>query len=239
MRRKRAGGGLAAIWYTLRVAHRVGWRHMWHAIRSKNACKTCALGMGGQKGGMTNEAGHFPEVCKKSFQAMVADLQPGIPDEFFHKYSLAQLETLSPRELEWSGRLRVPLYAGPGDTHYRPITWDDALARIAEQLRSHTPDEAFFYASGRSSNEAGFILQLLARVYGTNYVNNCSYYCHQASGVGLTRALGSGTASVALEDVEKADLFILIGGNPASNHPRLMTSLKNIRRQRRGREPGA
>ena len=103
--------------------------------------------------------------------------------------------------------------------------------RIAQQLRSHTPDEAFFYASGRSSNEAGFILQLLARVYGTNYVNNCSYYCHQASGVGLGRAIGSGTASVSLEDVEKADLFILIGGNPASNHPRLLTSLKNIRRR--------
>jgi molybdopterin-dependent oxidoreductase alpha subunit len=200
-------------------------------MRSKNACKTCALGMGGQKGGMVNEAGHFPEVCKKSFQAMVADLQPGIPDEFFRKYSIAQLETLSPSELEWSGRLRTPLYAGPGDTHYQPIVWDDALTKIADQLRSHQPDNAFFYASGRSSNEAGFILQLLARVYGTNYVNNCSYYCHQASGVGLTRALGSGTATVSLEDVEHADLFILIGGNPASNHPRLMTSLKNIRRR--------
>jgi molybdopterin-dependent oxidoreductase alpha subunit len=213
------------------MAHRVGWRRLWHAMRSKNTCKTCALGMGGQKGGMVNEAGHFPEVCKKSFQAMVADLQPGISEEFFRTYSISQLQTLSPRELEWSGRLTTPLYAGPGDTHYRAVTWDDAIGRIAEQLRGHQPDEAFFYASGRSSNEAGFILQLLARVYGTNYVNNCSYYCHQASGVGLGRALGTGTATVSLEDVEAADLFVLIGGNPASNHPRLMTSLKNIRRR--------
>ncbi|MFL5329068.1 MAG: FdhF/YdeP family oxidoreductase [Gemmataceae bacterium] len=231
MRRKRAGGGFAAVWYTLRMAHRVGWRRLWHAMRSKNTCKTCALGMGGQKGGMVNEAGHFPEVCKKSFQAMVADLQPGISEDFFRTYSIAQLQSLSPRELEWSGRLTAPLYAGPGDTNYRAITWDDALGRIADQLRSHQPDEAFFYASGRSSNEAGFILQLLARVYGTNYVNNCSYYCHQASGVGLGRSLGTSTATVSLEDVEAADLFVLIGGNPASNHPRLMTSLKNIRRR--------
>ena len=82
------------------------------------------------------------------------------------------------------------------------------------------PDENFFYASGRSSNEAGFLLQLFSRVYGTNYVNNCSFYCHQASGVGLTESVGSSTATVALEDVEGADLFFLIGGNPASNHPR-------------------
>ena len=229
MRRKRSGGGWAAIFYSLRMANRVGWRRLWSAMRAKNACKTCALGMGGQRGGMVNEAGRFPEVCKKSFQAMVADLQAGIPPEFFRSYSLPQLQSLSSRELEWSGRLTTPLYAEPNDTHYRPIAWDDALGRLAEQLKSHPPDEAFFYASGRSSNEAGFLLQLFARLYGTNFVNNCSFYCHQASGVGLGRALGSGTATVALEDLGQTDLFILIGGNPASNHPRLMTTLKDIR----------
>ncbi len=102
---------------------------------------------------------------------------------------------------------------------------------MADQWKSIEPDQAFFYASGRSSNEAGFLLQLFARLYGTNYVNNCSFYCHQASGVGLTAALGSGTATVTLEDVENTDLFFLIGGNPASNHPRLMRSLMNIRRR--------
>jgi molybdopterin-dependent oxidoreductase alpha subunit len=214
------------------MANRVGWRRLWKAMRAKNACKTCALGMGGQAGGMRNEMGHWPEVCKKSLQAMVADMQAGLKPEFFQRYSIAELHSLSPRELEYCGRLTQPVYAGPGDTHFRVVTWEAALARIAEQLRSHPPEEAFFYASGRSSNEAGFLLQLFCRLYGTNYVNNCSYYCHQASGVGLGASLGTGTATVTLEDVEGADLFFLIGGNPASNHPRLMRTLMNIRRNK-------
>jgi molybdopterin-dependent oxidoreductase alpha subunit len=228
---KKTGGGWSAIWYTFRMARRVGWRRLWQAMRAKNTCKTCALGMGGQSGGMRNELGLWPEVCKKSFQAMVADMQSGITPEFFAKFSLAQLQALSPRELEWCGRLTTPLHAGPADTHYRVVDWDFALKRIALQMKKTTPDENFFYCSGRSSNEAGFLLQLLSRLYGTNYVNNCSYYCHQASGVALTNALGTGTATVTLDDVEHADLFFLIGGNPASNHPRLMRTLMNLRRR--------
>jgi molybdopterin-dependent oxidoreductase alpha subunit len=227
----KSGGGWAAVAYTLRMANRVGWWQLWKAMRSKNACKTCALGMGGQAGGMRNEMGHWPEVCKKSLQAMVADMQQGLKPEFFQRYSINELRTLSPRELEWCGRLTQPLYAGPTDTHYRPIDWDTALDHVANQLKQCQPNQTFFYASGRSSNEAGFLLQLFARLYGTNYVNNCSYYCHQASGVGLTAALGTGTATVTLEDVENTDLFVLIGGNPASNHPRMMRTLMNIRRR--------
>jgi molybdopterin-dependent oxidoreductase alpha subunit len=231
MKRMKSGGGWAAIRYTLRMANRVGWWQLWKAMRTKNACKTCALGMGGQAGGMRNEVGHWPEVCKKSLQAMVADMQKGLRPDFFQRYSIAELRTLTPRELEWCGRITTPLYAGPGDAHYRVIGWDEALERIARQLRGQAPDQNFFYASGRSSNEAGFLLQLFARLYGTNFVNNCSYYCHQASGVGLGRSLGAGTATVTLEDVEKTDLFVLIGGNPASNHPRMMRTLMNIRRR--------
>ncbi len=234
MKPKKSGGGWAAIGYTLRMARRVGFRQLWKALRAKNACKTCALGMGGQAGGMRNELGHWPEVCKKSLQAIVADMQAGLRPDFFERYSIAQLQTLSPRELEWCGRLTAPLHAGPGDTHYRVIGWDEALGRVAQQLQGTQPDEAFFYVSGRSSNEAGFLLQVFARLYGTNYVHNCSYYCHQASGVGLGESLGTGTATVTLEDIDGADLFVLIGGNPASNHPRLMRSLVNIRR-RKGR----
>lgn len=222
MNPRTTGGGWAAIRYTLRMFRRVGWRRLWQAMRAKNTCKTCALGMGGQAGGMRNELGYWPEVCKKSFQAMVADMQEGVTPDFFAKFSLAQLQTLSPRELEWCGRLTLPLYAGPGDSHYGVVGWDFALACIVEHLRKTAPDENFFYCSGRSSNEAGFMLQLLSRLYGTNYVNNCSYYCHQASGVALNQALGVGTATVTLDDLEHADLFFLIGGNPASNHPRLM-----------------
>ncbi len=231
MKQMKSGGGWAAIRYTLRMANRVGWWQLWKAMRSKNACKTCALGMGGQAGGMRNEAGHWPEVCKKSLQAMVADMQKGLRPEFFQRYSIAELRTLTPRELEWCGRITTPLYAGPEDTHYRVLDWEEALERVARQLRGQAPDQNFFYASGRSSNEAGFLLQLFARLYGTNYVNNCSFYCHQASGVGLGRSLGTGTATVTLEDVEKTNLFVLIGGNPASNHPRLMRTLMNIRRR--------
>jgi molybdopterin-dependent oxidoreductase alpha subunit len=226
-----SAGGWKAIGYTLQTANRVGWSALWRAMRSHNACKTCALGMGGQLGGMVNEAGHFPEVCKKSLQAMAADMQDGISPEFFSRYSIAQLRSLSPRELESCGRLVDPIYAGPGATHYRVVSWDEALARVADTLKSTDPARSFFYASGRSSNEAGFVLQLLARAFGTNNVNNCSYYCHQASGVGLGASLGSGTATVQLEDIEGSDLFILIGGNPASNHPRLLRSLMAIRRR--------
>jgi molybdopterin-dependent oxidoreductase alpha subunit len=213
------------------MASRVGWWQLWKAMTSRNTCKTCALGMGGQGGGMRNEMGRWPEVCKKSFQAMVADMQQGLRPEFFQRYGIAELQTLSPRELEWCGRLTQPLFAEAGDSHYRILSWDEALKRLAEQMKSCSAEQAFFYASGRSSNEAGFLLQLFARLFGTNYVNNCSYYCHQASGVGLAGSVGTGTATVSLEDVEKTDLFVLIGGNPASNHPRLMRALMNIRRR--------
>src|SRR5215510_9524544 len=152
-KRPKTGGGWAALRYTLRMARRVGLWRLWKAMRSRNACKTCALGMGGQAGGMRNEAGHWPEVCKKSLQAMVADMQKGLEPAFFAKYSIAQLRSLSPRELEWCGRLTAPLYAGPGDTHYRVVGWDFAFDRAARPFREHAPDEVFFYASGRSSNE--------------------------------------------------------------------------------------
>jgi len=231
MRRQKSGGGWAAIAYTLRMANRVGWLRLWKAMTARNACKTCALGMGGQKGGMRNEQGHWPEVCKKSLQAMVGDMQAGLRAEFFQRYGFAELRRLSSRELEVCGRLTQPLYAGPTDAHYRVIGWDEALRRVADKWKETSPNETFVYASGRSSNEAGFLLQLFARLYGTNYVNNCSFYCHQASGVGLTAALGTGTATVSLDDVEHADLFFLIGGNPASNHPRLMRTLLMIRRR--------
>ena len=204
---------------------------MVRALRSRNACKTCALGMGGQRGGMVNEAGGFPEVCKKSIQAMAADMQGAIQEDFWKKHSLAELKQMTPRELEMSGRLVQPLLYESGSKYLRPIDWDQAISRVVSRLQKLQPDQTFWYFSGRSSNEAGFSLQLLARLYGTNNVNNCSYFCHQASGVGLSSAIGSGTATVVLEDLEHADLVFLIGGNPASNHPRLMTSLMRIKRR--------
>ncbi len=231
MQRPNHGGGWQAVAYTWRKAREVGGiRQLWQAMRSKNACKTCALGMGGQSGGMVNEAGHFPEVCKKSLQAMAADMQGAIRPDFFSTYSIPQLQAFSPRELESCGRLTQPLLYERGEQFYRPITWDEANDRLAARLKQLAADESFWYFSGRSSNEAAFLLQLFARLYGTNNVNNCSFYCHQASGVGLTSVTGSGTATVTLDDLEHADLAFVIGGNPASNHPRMMRSLMQVRR---------
>jgi molybdopterin-dependent oxidoreductase alpha subunit len=210
---------------------RVGPFKLARAMRTRNACKTCALGMGGQKGGMVNELGHWPEFCKKSLQAMAADMQGAVDGRFFETYSLRALGAMSPRELETSGRLVRPLHAAAGASHYREIEWDAALGLLADKLRQIRPEEAFFYFSGRSSNEAAFLLALFARVYGSNHVNNCSYYCHQASGVGLSQALGTGTATVQAGDIENTDVFFLFGGNPASNHPRLMSHLLRLRRR--------
>ena len=230
-RRLKSGGGWHAIGYALRKSREAGglWK-MWKALRSRNACKTCAVGMGGQRGGMVNEAGTFPEVCKKSIQAMTADMQGGIPADFWSTYSIAQLQKFTPHALEHCGRLTQPVVYDRTSDYYRPIEWDEAFGRIATALQKTEPDKSFWYFSGRSSNEAGFLLQLFARIYGTNNVNNCSYYCHQASGVGLTSVIGSGTATLVLDDVDHADLVFVIGGNPASNHPRLMTTLANVRR---------
>jgi molybdopterin-dependent oxidoreductase alpha subunit len=231
MGKVRSGGGVAAIWYTVKKSLEAdgGPVRFWKRMGSNNSCKTCAYGMGGQSGGMRNELGHFPEFCKKSVQAMAADMQAPIADDFFQSHPAAELAKLSPRKLENLGRLAYPVVLRHGDTHYRRLSWESALDRIADAMRATSPDRTFFYSSGRSSNEAAFLLQWLARIYGTNNVNNCSYYCHQASGVGLAQSIGTGTATVTLDDVESADFVLLIGANPASNHPRLITTLTTIR----------
>lgn len=228
----RSGGGFRAIRYTFKKGREAGGLiKLYRAMRSRNACKTCALGMGGQKGGMVNELGKFPEVCKKSLQAMVADMQPAIPKDFWSKHRVDELKNHTPRQLESLGRLNHPVVYRKGSQHYEPVGWDEAIRNIAQKLATTDANRSFFYFSGRSSNEAGFLLQLLARLYGTNNVNNCSYYCHQASGVGLQSSVGTGTATIVLDDLEHSDCVFLIGGNPASNHPRLMTSLMHVRRR--------
>jgi molybdopterin-dependent oxidoreductase alpha subunit len=228
MRPRRAGGGLAAVRYSLARARDAGGLvELIRRLRTHNACKTCALGMSG----MVNERGSFPEVCKKSVQAQAADMQPPIGEDFFRTHDLDDLARLGSRELEAAGRIGFPLLCRDGDRHYRRAGWDEALAVAADALRAAPPDRTFFYASGRSSNEAAFILQCFARVYGSNNVNNCSYYCHQASSVALADTIGSGTATVTLDDLAEADLALIVGANPASNHPRLITEMVALRRR--------
>lgn len=222
------GGGPKKVLYTLATVRRIGLGKAAKALTAKNTCKACAYGMGGQKGGMTNELGEFPSICNKSVQAQSTDIQPGIPQAVL-EHSIADLQELTGREMERLGRLNTPIYKAPRGTRYEPVDWDWAIAHAAARLKQTDPDRSFFYSSGRSSNEAGFVFQLLARVYGTNNVNNCSYYCHQATSEGLATTIGKGTASVELEDLTGADLIFVIGANPSSNHPRFIHMLKHCR----------
>lgn len=223
-----AGGGLPAIFYVIRMGQRAGGLgRLYRRMRSRNTCKTCALGMAG----MVNEAGHFPEVCKKSVQAQAADMMGPITEETLHDYPLARLARLTSAELERLGRIAFPMIAEEGDSRFRRIAWDEAIERAAGAFRGARPEQTFFYSSGRASNEAAFLMQVVARAFGTANINNCSFYCHNASGVALNRVYGSGTTSIVLEDLRKADLVVIAGANPASNHPRLISQLVNLRRR--------
>ncbi len=222
------GGGAKKVLYTLRTVQRIGLINSAKALNSKNTCKACAYGMGGQNGGMTNELHEFPSVCNKSVQAQSTDIQPAIPAEIF-EHTIEDLRELSAYELENLGRLGNPIYKPAGAGHYEIIEWDKAIQIAADRFKATEPSKSFFYSSGRSSNEAGFILQLLARVYGTNNVNNCSYYCHQATSVALGTTIGTGTSTVELADLTGCDLIFVIGANPSSNHPRFIHMLKACR----------
>ena len=226
--KKIIGGGPKKVLYTLNAVKRIGLKNSAKALTAKNTCKACGLGMGGQQGGMTNEKGEYPSVCNKSIQAQSTDIQPPIPDDVF-SHSIEELKELSPKELEHIGRLGSPIFKARNSSHYKIINWDWAINYAAQRFAETEPDRSFFYCSGRSSNESGFLLQLLARLYGTNNINNCSYYCHQATSVGLGSTIGTGTATIELDDLSQCDLIFVIGANPASNHPRFIHQLKNCR----------
>lgn len=228
MKTAKVGGGANKILYTLNTVQRIGVRKAAKALTAHNTCKACALGMGGQHGGMTNELGEFPSVCNKSVQAQSTDIQDEIPVEVFD-HPVAHFKELTPRETERLGRLGFPIYKPAGEDRFVRLSWDEALDLAGDRLHACEPKRSFFYSSGRSSNEAGFLFQLLARMYGTNNVNNCSYYCHQATGVALGNTVGTGTATVELADLGLCDTIFVIGANPASNHPRFIHKLKACR----------
>ena len=212
----------------LDTARRMGLANSAKALTARNTCKACGLGMGGQAGGMTNELGEFPAVCNKSVQAQSSDIQPPIPTEVF-AHRLDDFADLSAQQIESLGRLGNPLYKASGSETFKTVDWSWAVNYAASRFAQSQPERSFFYTSGRSSNEAGFVLQLLARHYGTNNINNCSYYCHQATSVGLQNSIGTGTATVELADLSETDCIFVIGANPASNHPRFIHQLKACR----------
>ena len=151
--------------------------------------------------------------------------------EFFAEHSVAELDAKSDMWLNHQGRLTEPMVKRPGATHYEPIGWDDALDLVAGELDAlGSPDEAMFYTSGRLNNEAAFLLQLFARAYGTNNLPDCSNMCHESSGSGLGETLGVGKGSVSLDDIHESDLVFVVGQNPGTNHPRMLTALEQTKR---------
>ncbi|MEO6155691.1 MAG: molybdopterin-dependent oxidoreductase, partial [Thermomonas sp.] len=147
--------------------------------------------------------------------------------ELFAKYSVTELSRYSDHWLEDQGRLTHPLRYHPATDHYEAISWDAAFAFIAAQLNAlASPDEAIFYTSGRTSNEAAFLYQLFVRHFGTNNLPDCSNMCHEPSGYALGAQLGTGKGTVSLSDFEQADLILVFGQNPGTNHPRMLGELR-------------
>jgi molybdopterin-dependent oxidoreductase alpha subunit len=175
---------------------------------------------------------HPFEFCENGAKAMADEATTSrITAEFFARYSIAELSEKSDYWLNRQGRLTAPMILRPGATHYEPISWDDAFQTIAKELNQlSSPDEAVFYTSGKATNEAAFLFQLFARLYGTNNLPDCSNMCHESSGWGLNQTLGVGKSTVTLNDLEHADLIFSIGQNPGTNHPRMLTSLLAAKR---------
>jgi molybdopterin-dependent oxidoreductase alpha subunit len=172
------------------------------------------------------------EFCENGVKAVAEETtERRITDDFWAEHPISDLRERSGYWLGQQGRLTRPVYKPPGSDHYAPIGWDAALDLVATELRGlSSPDRAVFYTSGRTSNEAAFLYQLLVRAYGTNNLPDCSNMCHESSGSALTETIGVGKGTVSLEDIGKADLILVVGQNPGTNHPRMLTALADARR---------
>jgi molybdopterin-dependent oxidoreductase alpha subunit len=168
------------------------------------------------------------EFCENGAKAVSWETtRRRIDADFFARHSVAELAAGSDYQLGQLGRLTEPLYLPPGGTHYQPIAWDAAYRLIADELGSlSSPHEAAFYTSGRTSNEAAFLFQLLVRQLGTNNLPDCANLCHESSGVALKETVGVGKGTVQLDDFEQADAIFILGQNPGTNHPRMMAVLQ-------------
>ena len=178
-----------------------------------------------------DERSKLGEYCENGVKAIAEEAsKKTIGRDFFEQHSIADLIRQSDFELGKQGRLSEPMVLNPGATHYTPISWNDAFALIGKQLNAlANPNEAVFYTSGRTSNEAAFLYQLFVREYGTNNLPDCSNMCHESSGAALSKTVGIGKGSVTLTDLYEAEAIIVIGQNPGTNHPRMLSALERCK----------
>ncbi|MBC7267360.1 MAG: FdhF/YdeP family oxidoreductase [Streptomyces sp.] len=226
---KHAAAGLTAIGHTLRAAQQqMGVKRTALTLLRVNQkegfdCPGCAWPEGDHR--------HTMEFCENGAKAVAeeATLRRVTP-EFFAAHSVADLAGRSGYWLGQQGRLTHPMYLPEGGEHYEPVTWERAFDIVAEEITAlASPDEAVFYTSGRTSNEAAFLYQLFARELGTNNLPDCSNMCHESSGSALTETIGIGKGSVLLDDLHQADLIIVAGQNPGTNHPRMLSALERAK----------
>jgi formate dehydrogenase major subunit len=169
--------------------------------------------------------------CENGAKALTWEATPvKVPSSFWAEHSIADLLTKSGYWLGMQGRLIEPVHKPAGKDHYQPISWDDAFLIIAEKLKGlDSPDQAAFYTSGRTANETAFIYQLFVRAFGTNNLPDCSNMCHESTGYAMGQTIGIGKSTVSYGDFAKADLVIIMGQNPGSNHPRMLTALEEAK----------
>jgi molybdopterin-dependent oxidoreductase alpha subunit len=232
-----SAAGLPAVYQTMRFSLRemglVRGAKMLLAVNKKTGfdCQSCAWPS-------PDEDRHIAEFCENGAKAVADEATTKrITSEFFRAHSVEDLRGRSDYWLGQQGRLTHPMIKREGASHYEPIGWDEAFNVIATELNAlPTPNAAAFYTSGRTSNEAAFLWQLFVRQFGTNNLPDCSNMCHESSGAALNESIGVGKGCVTLADFEQADAIFIIGQNPGTNHPRMLTSLQ---RAKQGRGAGA
>jgi molybdopterin-dependent oxidoreductase alpha subunit len=227
-----AAGGLPAIMSAMK-----------HSLSEMGATRTLkTLTRINQKGGFDcpgcawpepdGERTHF-EFCENGAKHVADEATTKrITPDFFRRWSVSELSRQSDMWLNDQGRLTHPMLLRRGSDFYEPVAWDEAFKLIAGELNAlATPDEAVFYTSGRTSNEAAFLYQLFVRAYGTNNLPDCSNMCHESSGSALTESIGVGKGTVTLEDFAEAEAIFVIGQNPGTNHPRMLSTLQAAKRR--------
>lgn len=222
------GGGLPVIQYWAEHTLSPEGPALWKVLNHHSACLSCSWGTGGQKGGFTNEVGEIVQRCMKSVEAISSELQPPVELGFFERFSIQGLQKLSSMEADSLGRLSYPVILREGSSYYERISWVEAL-EIAVEAFQKVPERVASYSSGRSSNEAAYLLQLMIRALGSNNLADCSDMCHAPSTTALKNVLGTQTSIVSLENLKETDCVVLVGSNCSYNQPRLMNELIKLR----------